>query len=54
MKNLRLKGSRLQIKINVKISIKSEEPTINYFLERDKIDFQRITEFLFQDKNVII
>ena len=54
MKVLRLKGSSLPIKIKVKISIKNKEPIIDYFLDKEKKDFQSIREFLFQTKNAYV
>ena len=54
MKILRKKGSSLPIKISVKISIKEKVPTIEYFLDKEKKDFQSIKEFLFQAKNTYI
>jgi len=54
MKILRKKGSSLPIKISIKIRIKDKEPTIEYYLGKEKKDFQSIREFLFEAKNSYI
>ena len=61
MKILRKKGSSLPIKIIIDISIKdkeeSKEPTIKYYLVKDKeeeYDYTIIRQFLFEAKNAYI
>ena len=39
------------MKITIKISIKYNEPNIEYYLGKDKYDFEDIREFLFEAKN---
>ena len=54
MKILRKKGNSLPIKITIKINIKDKEPNIEYYLNKDKSDFQRIREYLFKAKTSYI
>ena len=54
MNVLRTKGSSLPIKISIKISIKYKEPTIEYYLGKEKSDFEDIRKFLFEAKNSYI
>jgi len=54
MKILRKKGSSLPIKISIKINIRDKEPNIEYYLDKEKRDFQSIREFLFDAKNAYI
>ena len=51
METLRTKGSSLPINICIKINIKNKKPTIEYYLDKDKRDFQYIRNFLFEAKN---
>ena len=46
MRVLRMKGSSLPIKITIKISIQNKKPFIQYYLDKDKINFKEIREFL--------
>ena len=54
MNVLRTKGSSLPIKISIKIGIKYNEPNIEYYLDRDKYDFEDIRKFLFEAKTEYI
>ncbi len=54
MKVLRKKGSNLPIKITIELSLKGNEASAKYFLDKEKKDFQSIREFLFKAKNAYI
>ena len=54
MKVLRKKGSNIPIKITIILSLKGNEASSEYFLDKEKKDFQSIREFLFKAKNAYI
>jgi len=57
MKILRKKGSSLPIEISIDINIKDEQPTIKYYIGKEKeeeCDFKRIRDFLFEAQNTYI
>jgi len=51
MKVLRSKGSSLPIKISIKTKIINNEPSIEYYLDNKKTNFEKIRNFLFKAKN---
>ena len=52
MNSLRIKGSSLPIKISFKIKIENNEPSIQYYLDKFKIEFKEIRYFLFNAKTI--
>ena len=51
MKILRNKGYNLPIKIDIKMNIKENNPSIIYYLDETKKSFQDIEDFLLNIKN---